>query len=109
MSDPQKNKPWKEDYPTAQGPQFVVTITGVSPYGEREDGAKLVGGAVIGPFNSRDETMEFIHWLETTHPRAAEISIMGSAQLLSEADFKQAVSDSIEKKELMRRMGNLHS
>ena len=108
MNEPQKNKPWKEDYPTTSQPQYVVTIMGLTPYGEREDGAQLIGGAVVGPFNSREETMEFIDWLETNHPAAWRKSMVGSAQILSVTDFKQAISDTLEKKRL-QQTGQLHS
>lgn len=108
MNEPQRNKPWKEDYPTTEPLRFVVTIMGTSPYGEREDGSQLIGGAVIGPFNSREETIEFIDWLETNCPNAAARAYIGSAQLISEGEFKQALQDDLEKKRL-RKTGNLHS
>lgn len=108
MNEQQKNKPWRGDYPTGERLQFVVTLTSMIPYGEKDDGSQHVGGAVVGPFNSREETIEFIEWLEKEHPAAVARFHIGSAQLMSETQFKQAVSDTLEKKRL-KNAGQLHS
>lgn len=106
MNDPQRKDDIR-DYPTVEPQKFVVIIMGRTTHGEIDD-KQIIGGAVVGPFSTREETMELIRWMEEKTPIAAKGGILGSAQMMSEAEFKQAVTDAIEKTDLLKG-GHLHS
>lgn len=97
----QKNKPWKEDYQTGSPLKFAVVIIS----GKSGDG---IGGVSVGPFESREETIEFMEWFEKNYPQFSGRAMIGSIQLMGQEEFKAVLADEKHKKEL-KEAGGLHS